>query len=239
MLHQVPPVVEEAAGLSPEDPTPWMMLLAAAMGLQWDNDAYRELWAKVVERVPHSLWAHLGAQSYWLPRWFGSTELVLEFTENAIAAAPDGALLSALRLDLLNRELRPKDVEARPAFWRSEQVCWAVDEALIDLAAADPNHVRINVLRSWLAIFLVRQERWAEAVEMFRALGRMAANEPWSYSSDKTSLFTQNRATAVLGWEEAGRPQAAPLPQHRPAPAGSYFDLSTPNPDADAEQGKD
>jgi hypothetical protein len=238
VLRQVPDHCRAAAELSPEDPTPWIVLLGAAKGLQWENDEFRALWKEVLERAPHHVLAHISAQSYWLPRWFGSTDLVLEFTEQAIAAAPDGSLLSLLRLDLLNRELRPNDAALRPAFWRGEQVRWAIDEALIDLAAADPGHLRINTLRSWLAIFLVRTERWAEAVEQFRAIGRMVAFEPWTYSKDGTTLFTQQRASAVLGWEAAGRPAVPPLPGHRPAPAGSYFDLSTPNPDVDPVTGK-
>ena len=238
VLHQVPEHCRQAAALSPEDPTPWIVLLTAAKGLQWDNDEFRAVWAEVVARAPHHVLAHTSAQSYWLPRWFGSTDLVLEFTEQSIAAAPDGSLLSMLRLDLLNRELRPQDSKLRPEFWRGEQVGWAIDEALIDLAAADPGHLRINALRSWLAIFLVRTERWAEAVEQFRAIGRMVAFEPWSYSNDGTLMFTRQRANAVLGWEAAGRPAVPPLPVHRPAPAGSYFDLSTPNPDADPVTGK-
>ncbi|MHA6761759.1 hypothetical protein [Streptacidiphilus sp. PAMC 29251] len=238
VLRQVPELCREAAALSPDDPTPWVVLLGAAKGLQWKNDEFRAVWAEVLARDPHHVLAHISAQSYWLPRWFGSTDLVLEFTEQAIAAAPDGSLLSLLRLDLLNRELRPTDTEPRPAFWRGEQVQWAIDEALIDLAAADPANIRINVMRSWLAIFLVRSERWAEAVEQFRAIGRMVAFEPWTYSEDGTSLFTQQRAIAVLGWEDAGRPAVPPLSPHRAAPAGSYFDLSTPNPDADPVTGK-
>ena len=238
VLRQVPEHCREAAAFSPEDPTPWIVLLTAAKGLQWENDEFRALWAEVLARDPHHVAAHISAQSYWLPRWYGSTDLVLEFTEQAVAAAPDGSLLSLLRLDLLNRELRPADTKLRPAFWRGEQVQWAIDEALIDLAAADPANVRINTMRSWLAIFLVRSERWAEAVEQFRAIGRMVAFEPWTYSKDGTSMFTQQRATAVLGWEAAGRPAVPPLPQHRSAPAGSYFDLSTPNPDADPVTGK-
>lgn len=238
VLRQAPERCREAAALSPEDPTPWVVLLGAAKGLQWENDEFRTLWAEVLARDPHHVLAHISAQSYWLPRWHGSTDLVLEFTEQTIAAAPDGSLLSLLRLDLLNRELRPENAELRPAFWRGEQVRWAIDEALIDLAAADPAHLRVNTMRAWLAIFLVRNERWAEAVEQFRAIGRMVAFEPWTYSKDGTSLFTQQRASAVLGWEAAGRPAVPPLPQHRPAPAGSYFDLSTPNPDADPVTGK-
>jgi len=238
VLRQVPEHCREAAALSPEDPTPWVVLLGAAKGLQWGNDEFRALWAEVVARDPHHVLAHISAQSYWLPRWYGSTDLVLEFTEQAIAAAPVGSLLSLLRLDLLNRELRPEDSKLRPAFWSGEQVRWAIDEALIDLAAADPANVRINAMRSWLAVFLVRTERWAEAVEQFRAIGRMVAFEPWSYSTDGTALFTQQRATAVLGWEAAGRPAVPPPARHRSAPAGSYFDLTTPNPDAEPVTGR-
>lgn len=223
VLSAAPDACREAAALAPEDPTPWAVMLPTAMGLQWPHDDFRAIWAEVVRRAPQHVKAHMAAQSYWLPRWYGSRELMIGFTETAIAAAPQGSLLTMLRLDLLNNELRPDDVQERPAFWKSDQVRWAVDEALADLAAADPRHLRIDAMRSWLARFLTVSGRYAEAVEQFRLMGPSIANLPWTYSSDRTSLFITTRTNAVLGWEDAGRPPLPGVPLRSAPPVGSYF----------------
>jgi len=205
-LSAAPGACQEAAALLPEDPVPWIVHLGAATGLSYPHEAFRELWAMVRSRAPYHVPAHLGAMNYWLPRWHGSREVVTGFVEEAIATAPIGSLLTLLRLDLLNNELRPEDQEQRRAFWRGPEVRHAVDQGLADLAAAHPAHLRIDALRGWLAYFLTRSGRYAEAVWMFRQLGDRVATAPWSYSADGTALFTANRVEAVLGWEDAGRP---------------------------------
>ena len=207
VLRQVPEACATAAALAPEDPTPWIVHLPAAMGLQWSNDEFRALWAEVQRRAPYHVKAHLSGLSYWRPRWYGSEELMVEFVEGAIAAAPAGSLLTLLRLDMLNSEFRPEGAAELKAFWRGERVGAAVDACLADLAAADPGHLRIGAMRSWLAFFLTRAGRHAEAVEQFRRIGTQVAAEPWSYSANGTDLFVETRATAVLGWEDAGRPE--------------------------------
>jgi hypothetical protein len=207
VLREVPAVCAAAADLAPADPTPWIVLLTAARGLQWSHEEFNAVWAEVKQRAPLHFRAHSAAMSYWRPRWYGSEELMVRFVEEAVAAAPTGSLLSMLRLDMLNSEFRPKDPAELKAFWTSDRVTAAVDAALADLAAAEPAHLRIGAMRSWLAFFLTRGERWAEAVEQFRLIGTHIAAEPWSYSKDRTTLFTTTRANAVLGWEDAGRPE--------------------------------
>ncbi len=206
ILRQVPDVCRAAAALAPEDPTPWIVLLPAAMGLEWSNDEFRAVWEEVRSRAPYHVKAHLAAMSYWRPRWHGSEELLVEFVEGAVAAAPAGSLLTLLRLDMLNAEFRPEDKGELKAFWKGDRVGVAIDAALADLAAADPEHLRVGGMRGWLAFFLTRAERYAEAVEQFRLIGTHIATEPWSYAADGTSVFTVTRADAVLGWEDAGRP---------------------------------
>jgi hypothetical protein len=223
MLNEVPALCREASALAPEDPTPWIVMLPTAMGLQWPNEDFTALWTEVVRRAPYHVKAHLAALSYWRPRWSGSVEHAVHFVETAIASAPRGSLLTLLRLDLLNSELRPDDQQQRPAFWTGDQVRWAVDEALADLAAADPGQLRVGALRSWLARILTLEGRHAEAFEQFRQLGSFIAFEPWSFSKDGTSLYLTTRTTAVLGWEDAGRPPLPPLPQPAAPPADSLF----------------
>jgi|GEM_PF-1393921 len=218
VLEQAPEACLAAAELFPADPTPWIVHFGVALGLGYSHDDFRALWAQASARDPFHVKAHLAAMDYWRPRWHGSPELMSGFVENAIATAPRGSLLTLLRLDMLNTEQKPKEAEEQAAFWQSPEVRHAIDAGLADLAAARPDHLRVDALRSWLAFFLTKSGRYAEAVWMFRRLGDCAAAQPWSYSADGTALFTATRVNAVLGWEDAGRPALpdgrSPLSDH-------------------------
>lgn len=206
VLGEAPAACHAAAALAPEDPTPWIVHFAVGMGSSYEHADFRALWAEATARAPYHVKGHLSAMTYWLPRWKGSRELVTAFVEEAIASAPRGSLLTAMRFELMNTELRPADPAEREPYWRGEEVRRAIDEGLADLAAADPGHLRVSLLRSWLSLFLTRAGRHAEAVAVFRELGTSVGSEPWTYSADGTSLYVSMRNTAVLGWEEAGRP---------------------------------
>ncbi|MEZ0066399.1 hypothetical protein ABIA32_002409 [Streptacidiphilus sp. MAP12-20] len=197
ILGQVAGVCAEATRQDPADPVPWIVQLPAAMGLSKDHDEFRALWAEVAARAPYHVKAHQAALSYWLPRWSGSRELATAFVEDAIAAAPPGSLLTLLRLELLNNELRPSEERELPGFWHGEQVRAAVDAALADLAAADPYHARVPDMRNWLALFLTRAGRLDEAAEQFRLIGPFAGGEPWRYTADPAALFLSVRTEAV------------------------------------------
>ncbi len=231
VLRTVPAACQEAAALAPEDPTPWIAMLPAAKGLQWSHEDYRRLWEEVRQRAPFHVKAHLSAMTYWQPRWSGSLELMSEFVEDSIARAPRGTLLTVMRMQFLNDEVRPADKEGRAAFWQSEQVRLAVDAALTDLAGADPWHLRITDMRSWLAYMLALSRRYPEAVEQFRLIGTAIGCYPWALNTDMAALLTTNRTNAVLGWEDAGRP---PLPatNRSPLDAVPYFPYSMPAPQA-------
>lgn len=207
VISQVPAAFERSiAASAPEDPTPYIAMLAASTSLGWSHDEFRELWAEVNKRAPYHVEAHLSAMMHWLPRWGGSTELVTAFVDEAAHASPAGSLLTMPRLEMLYLENSLLRGEERVQAYRSPAVAAAIDEALADLAAADPAHPRYGLQLHWLAYFLTKAGRYAEAVDFFRRIGPYCGAWPWTNFDDALSQFTATRAEAVLGWEDAGRP---------------------------------
>ncbi|HEY7175944.1 MAG TPA: hypothetical protein VH442_13590, partial [Micromonosporaceae bacterium] len=197
---------EHAVALAPNDPTPWVVLQNIAQGLRYGNDEYRGIWHEIVSREPLHVAAHSSAMLYWLPRWFGSDELVEAFVEDATRGRPPGSLLTQIRLQWLYMERIPRTADERTAFYHGPMVASAIDAAIEDLHAASPEHPSYATQRHWLAYFLTQSGRYTEAYQMFQAIGPYYGSWPWLLANDPATRFTGVRADAVLGWEDAGRP---------------------------------
>lgn len=209
VLGQAEQAAYEAIRLAPpQDPNPYVVLLAVAMGLSWPNDRYRTLWAEIAARAPQHYSANGRALQYWCQKWRGSHALMHQFIDSAVAAAPHGSLLTALKIEAFREEfVRDK---APDDAWKRPDVAVALDAALADLAAADPAHPRLVEARGWLAYGLTKAGRGPEAVEFYRALGHTVP-APWIHFDDPIAGFIGLRATAVLEMLDA-RPAAANAP---------------------------
>ncbi|NMO53930.1 hypothetical protein HH310_22455 [Actinoplanes sp. TBRC 11911] len=186
-------ILARATTADAADPAPLIAMQTVALGLQWTNDEYRELLAKVHDRAPYSFNAHNRAMRYFLPRWFGSLELVERYVEDVLAGAPAGSVLTAMRLEMLYLEFRPKDDAGRKAFYRGERFNRALDAGIADAAAADPAHPKLPYLRHWLAHGLWQAGRLAEAAVQFRAIGNYCGADPWNWYGDKAGTFREAR----------------------------------------------
>lgn len=92
-LLEADEAVDVAAGLLPEDPTPWMARVMIARGLGYDHDRFREAWGELVARDPHHRGGHVQALQYWCAKWRGSHELMMAFAEEAMRSHPSLAAL--------------------------------------------------------------------------------------------------------------------------------------------------
>ncbi|MFI7298285.1 hypothetical protein [Streptomyces sp. NPDC050121] len=205
LLSQALPVCQEAARLAPDDPSPWVAQISIALGLGWSHEDFRSLWAQVVARDPHHYGAHLAALQYWCAKWRGSQELMFAFAEEAAATAPPGSLLPVLRLYAAfehGLQTRDRSVYQQP-FMRA-----AIDATLGAVAQVPPHHHRLPTVRHLLADALFRTERYAEAVEQFRAVGGFIGSVPWNYFVDPVAEFVHARTNTFVEWEKAGRPAA-------------------------------
>ncbi|MFR9800129.1 hypothetical protein ACL02U_30180 [Streptomyces sp. MS06] len=191
-----------AALLAPGDPVPYLPELSVARGLGYSSEEFEQLWSKVLDRAPHHMGAHLAALHYWCEKWHGSRELAYRFAESAAARAPEGSLLAALPLFAVFEHL--PEVNLVRGFYRSEVVTRAVHGALHAVHAARPDDPMLAHVRHLLVFFLVRAERWAEAMDQLVHVDGHVGALPWTLSADPAAEFAVYRALAVAGYEANG-----------------------------------
>ncbi|MEU1376189.1 hypothetical protein ABZ442_21395 [Streptomyces triculaminicus] len=208
LLAEALPACREAARLAPDDPSPWVVQITIAMGLNASHQDFHALWAQITARDPHHFGAHMSALQYWCAKWQGSEEAMFGFVDQAAASAPRGSLLPALRLyAVIEQELADNTLR----IYREPYTTAAVDATLRALAQAPPGHHRIPMVRHLLAQCLFMTRRYAEAVEQFYAIGRYIGGVPWTYSADPVKAFVHARTHSFLRWDKAGRPPAPRL----------------------------
>ncbi|MFI8386269.1 hypothetical protein [Streptomyces sp. NPDC085540] len=202
ILEEAREACRKAALLAPGDPVPYITELAIARGLAYPEAEFDELWAKVIDRAPDHMGAHLAALHYWGAQWHGSREQADAFAHAAAARAPRGSLLAALPMFAL-RENQP-DIVLSPSFYRGAVVTRAVEGALYAVHTARQDDPMVAHVRHMLLMFLVCMERWAEAMEQVRHVDGYVGALPWSEASNPAASYAVYRAMAVAGYEANG-----------------------------------
>ncbi|MFE9447110.1 hypothetical protein [Streptomyces sp. NPDC006739] len=192
----------QAALLALDDPVPHIVELSVARGLGYAQPEFEKLWLRILDRAPNHMGAHLAALHYWCEKWHGSRELAYTFAQAAAARAPRGSLLAALPLFAVFEHL--PEVNLVSGFYQSEVVTKAVHGALHAVHAARPDDPMSAHVRHLLVFFLVRAERWAEAMDQLIHVDGHVGALPWTLSADPAAEFALYRALAVAGYEANG-----------------------------------
>ncbi|MEU9555327.1 hypothetical protein [Streptomyces fumanus] len=199
----------DAALLAPGDPVPYIVELSVARGLGYQRSEFEQLWLKILDRAPAHMGAHLAALHYWCEKWHGSRELAYSFAEAAAARAPKGSLLAAMPLFAVFEHL--PEVNLVSSFYQSEVVTKAIHGALHAVHSARPDDPMLAHVRHLLVFFLVRAERWTEAMNQLIHIDGHVGALPWTLSPDPAAEFAVYRALAVAGYEaNGGSPASLP-----------------------------
>lgn len=202
ILEEAKEACGQAALLAPGDPIPYIIELSIARGLAYPRAEFEQLWLKILDRAPAHMGAHLAALHYWCEKWHGSREEAYSFAEAAAARAPKGSLLAALPLFAVHEHL--PEVNLVRGFYQSEVVTKAVEGALFAVHAARPDDPMLAHVRHLLVFFLVRCERWAEAMHQLVHVDGHVGALPWTLSADPAAEYAVYRALAVGGYEANG-----------------------------------
>lgn len=202
ILEEARTVCREAAALLPADPTPHVTELVIARHLGYRRPDFEALWTEVVRRAPHHMGAHLEALRYWSQDGCGSKAEADAFARTAAAGAPEGSLLPALPLFAAYAHL--PEVSLVRSLYRSAEIATAVEAAEFAVDGADDEDpARPHVLHM-LVWFLVRAERFGEAMDALQAVDGCVGAAPWTDSPDPVALYATYRAHAAAGWEASG-----------------------------------
>ncbi|QNP64965.1 hypothetical protein [Streptomyces genisteinicus] len=209
ILEEARAVCSEAALLAPGDPVPYITDLAVARGLGDSHEQFDQLWAKVIDRAPDHMGAHLAALHHLCEKWHGSRDDADHFATTAAARAPRGSLLAALPLFAVYEHL--PEVNLVGSFYQSAVVTKALEGALYAVHSARADDPMLAHVRHLLVLFLVRSERWAEAMNQLVHVDGHVGALPWTHSSDPAAEYAVYRALAVAGYEaNGGNPATLP-----------------------------
>ncbi|MFG2135674.1 hypothetical protein [Streptomyces sp. NPDC048650] len=202
IMEEARTVCREAALLAPGSPIPYLTELAVARGLGERAADFEELWTEVVRRAPHHMGAHLAALPYWSQKWHGSRAQAEAFAQRAAAGAPEKSLLPALPLFAVYEHLPEANLVR--GLYQSAVVERAIEGAHFALDQAPADHPVAPHVRHLLIWFLVRAERYAEAMEQLRLVDGHVGAVPWSYGRSPAAEYAAYRALAIAGWEQLG-----------------------------------
>ncbi|GAA2395427.1 hypothetical protein GCM10010420_21120 [Streptomyces glaucosporus] len=212
VLEEARDIAREASRLAPADPTSRIVELFAARAMGVRGPEFEELWGEVRRRAPHHMGAHLVALPYWSAKGQGSREEAYAFAQRAAGQAPEGTLLPALPLFAVYDHLPEANMVS--GLYRSAVVEQAVAGAQYALHHAPADHPVAPHVRHLLLCFLVRAERYAEAMEQVRAVDGYVGAVPWVDSGDPAAEYAAYRALAVAGYESRGGDAAHTPPAH-------------------------
>lgn len=193
MLPAAIEAAKRASLLDPANPAPWVVMVTAARGAQYQPAQFEELWSGLVQRAPFHYAGHLQGLQYWCAKWFGSDRKMLAFAERALDAAPAGSPLGGLYLHALY-ELQLRD---RLGTLTSDDTQRRLRQVAASLALVRPDHRQLTELRHLLAAYTSRAGLHDLALEQFRAIGPYCGCRPWTDGDDPVAAFEQARGTAV------------------------------------------
>ncbi|GAA4903303.1 hypothetical protein GCM10023237_23320 [Streptomyces coeruleoprunus] len=202
ILEEARTVCGEAALLAPGDSVPYIVELAVARGLGYSHEQFDQVWAKVIDRNPQHMGAHIAALHFWCEKWHGSRQDADRFATAAAARAPQGSLLAALPLFAVWEHL--PDVALVRDFYGTAVVSKAMEGALFAVQSARPDDPMLAHVRHLLIHFLVGAQRWAEAMDQIVHVDGHVGALPWTMSEDPAAQYAVYRALAVAGYEANG-----------------------------------
>ncbi|MEV0225259.1 hypothetical protein [Streptomyces sp. NPDC050704] len=187
-----------AADAYPEDPTPWISLIAVAR-LYPAGVRRQELgrwWDELHGRDPYSVEGHLQVLHYYSSRWHGTHGLMYDFARDTAGVAPQGSALPVLvqfarveeyRYLLDGAKGQQNALVGIGQHWKHEGAVSDVRRTWQRWIAArpdgpvEPGEVQhLNYLTHAACLAEVPDI----AAVLFRLLGRRATRTPWSYTGD-------------------------------------------------------
>ncbi|MGW3208135.1 hypothetical protein [Streptomyces sp. NPDC001135] len=195
-----------AAELTPDDPTPWVALLAVARLERREQSQVFGVWNEVLARDRWNREAYLSMLAYLSPQEAGSRIQVLEFVDSLGARMPANA--PCVATELTAQVLQYHSILDRGGFealvarnhWSQAMAAQALDR--VAHTWGQPGflrHAKALADLNLLAYALMAADRRAEARSLFEAIGGVVTVWPWQTTGDPVNEFDQTRQRAGAG----------------------------------------
>jgi hypothetical protein len=193
-----------ATELRPEDPAPWVALLAAHRLLRRPEAEVYPLCREIGARDAWNRTAHLEMLRYLSPDECGSHLQALDFVEAVRAAAPPGSAVAGLDLVLLTDRYRASLAQGGVTALGARRR-WVLPDAEAALARALADWTTPGFLRhaaaladlNLLGYALGQAGRIREAGPVFAALEGVVTPWPWALDGDPVEQFAHWRGQAA------------------------------------------
>ncbi|MFD9127123.1 hypothetical protein [Kitasatospora sp. NPDC059571] len=194
-----------AADLRPEDPAPWVALLAVHRLLRRPEQEVYPICREIGARDAWNRTAHLEMLRYLSPDECGSHLQALDFVEAVRASAPAGTAVAGLELALLTDRYRAGLAQGGVTALGARRR-WALPDAEAALGRAMADWPTPGFLRhaaaladlNLLAYALGQAGRVAEAGPVFAALDGVVTPWPWGLDGDPVDEFARWRDQAPV-----------------------------------------
>lgn len=192
-LNRAEELVLAAVDARSDDPAPWTVMIQWARGLGAGRARVHDAVAGLAATGPDHLPGHWQALVSLSARWGGSTREVLDFTADAVQAAPAGSAVQALAVvaelelfaDVMSHRHRESHVASQAQQERAlerQQATEVAERWLHDTPDADP--LDVSELLNVLAVVYALDGREDEARHALVAMGPSVQLRPWSYFGD-------------------------------------------------------
>lgn len=195
-----------AAEIAPDDPTPWVTLLAVARLQRWAQPQAFGVWNEVLARDRWNREAYLGMLGYLSPEEGGSRIQVLEFVDTLCARMPANAPCAGI--ELTAQVLQYHSVLGRGGFealvarnhWSHAMAAQALDR----VAHTWPQpgflrHAKALADLNLLAYALMAADRRRDAAPVFEVLGGIVTSWPWHLGGEALAEYDQAQRRATVG----------------------------------------
>ncbi|GIF19387.1 hypothetical protein Ate02nite_21170 [Paractinoplanes tereljensis] len=203
-LRRAEVVLLDGVARRPDDPTLWAVRLISARGLGLGLAETRRRYGKLAALDPN----HLPGQWQFLqglcPKWGGSWAELQRWCRETMLAAPPGALQAGLVADgHIERWLDAGGGAQGVAYLRGDVVRAEIYEAAqrsIWHPGFSREHGWVDVASSFAFLFAMLEDQAATGA-VFRLLGNVATELPWSYlaGDDPAGHIRQTREWALSG----------------------------------------
>lgn len=186
-LNEAEQDLHRAIAMDADDPTPWIELLPAGMGLQIPKEEIRARYDEAVRRAPDLFRAHGLLLQALCAKWGGAHEEMFRFARTVATASPDGSLNHVLVIEAhleqwIDLGCKPSEYfprgpvkEIRTAAARSVMHPAFVDTPQFPYAASARNVATVGLV-------LASQQR--DGYEQAVLIGDRLAKWPWVYIGD-------------------------------------------------------
>lgn len=207
-MEQAWETCEAAADAMPDDPSPYIVMLALTRfhspprDREW-RTTVRQLWEQVKLRDPWNREAHHELLTYMFPSWHGTGGEMFHWVQEQCTQAPRGLPVHVLPLVALAESHRQRmeadghryGLTIHP--WTDNPSTWQAWDNWWSHRAPRRPHAAFHEDANYLAHALSFANRHREAAEVFDAIGPYATDVPWSYCGDARTLFARHRTWAV------------------------------------------